>query len=107
MARGKALLAAAQANRDLNVYLAKLAEDLQETQALIEWAHSSLETLPALPPPSRREALADNDYVKLGGKVYMFANLAKRLAEFPELAKHFGAFKPVLVGGEAPPTTAG
>lgn len=98
--RAKSLRAATKGNRDLTLYLMKLGEDLQETQALIEWAHANVASLATMPPAAKRTALADNDYAKLRGKVIMFATLDQRLTEFPDLAALFEDFQPVVLAAE-------
>jgi hypothetical protein len=76
-------------NKDLMVLVGKLASDVQEAQALMDWAVSSVHDFDVLPQEVKSVRLADRDWAVLNGKLNVLMNLAQRVADMPALAQHF------------------
>jgi hypothetical protein len=81
--------AAMAADHELAKQISQVAAELQETQALLEWANGSLGTVLQLQPEAKKDYLGDNDWAKLNAKVAFLCELADKLQPFPALAKHF------------------
>lgn len=88
-ARAQALKQAVQSDRDMAILLGRLGTELQEAEALIEWAKSALARLRDQPPALKRPAFADTDWAKLNGKAVFMATLGDTVAAFPALARYF------------------
>jgi hypothetical protein len=88
------LKAAMAGDRELAVFVGQAGSELQETQALIEWAGSSLGTVRQLAPDAKKGYLEDADWAKLNAKVLYLTELTDKAQAFPTLAKHFPVPEP-------------
>jgi hypothetical protein len=87
--RAETLRQAMKGNPELTIRVNRLANDLQEAYALLEWAKSCLNRLTDLPPAARKSALEDADWAKLNGKALMLGSLPEQAKAFPALAALF------------------
>lgn len=82
-----------QANQALFVLVGHLASQLEEAEALAQWAEGALGALKALPPAALARSLGDADWRKLNGAVLA-------LGAFPERVKGHGLLAQLLPGGD-------
>lgn len=79
--------AAMKEDRNLAMLVGTLGTELQDTEALFDWAKATLRSLRDLPNEAKRPLLADSDWQKLNGKVLALAELGKKVQPYPVLAR--------------------
>lgn len=95
--RADALKVAMKGNPELTMRVTRLAGDLQEAFALLDWAKSCLRRLADLPSAARKSALEDADWAKLNHKAILLGDLPKQAKDFPALA---ALFAPLAVAAD-------
>lgn len=94
VARANALRQAMKGNKALMQLVGQLANEFQETMALLEWGQTNLRRAYELPPQEKLKALGDEDWAKLNGKVVWLGELPRKVKPFAELAPYFPEIEP-------------
>jgi hypothetical protein len=99
--RANALRQAIKGNLQLTQRVTRMAADLQEAAALLDWGKGALQRLEGLPAEARMAALVDADWAKLNAKALMLGSLEEQVAHIPALAALFAPPEPPAAEVEA------
>lgn len=74
--------------------LSSLAAELDESFTYLQWASQQLRPWDELPEATRRQRLADPDWLRLSGRVSVLSGLIERVQAYPEVAALFPEARP-------------